>query len=232
MKTKILMLTICILLLLPALTIGHMDVKVKKDAIHGEKNMRVYEHYENPYLTTDEWLPITDNQWFGQSFTVGAVGPNEAHYLRSFKVWLMRPGTASGNISLKIYRTDLSGNPIGVALCTGSFNGTTEFPVAWEKKFFEIIVNPMIQLQKNTQYAFMFQGDSAEEFWLWHDISAAPLPGEPGYPWPWYPGGAFLFTGNEGATYAQFPDQPIFFEEYGSNTWIATQIISFQVKTR
>jgi len=100
----------------------------------------------------------------GQTFTVGATGPNVNFTITSIRLKLYRfplssAGATPGTVYVKIYATDINGKPTGNVLASGSTDGNTlrEGMDDREGGAWRDISVSEYTLLANTKYAFMVE---------------------------------------------------------------------------
>lgn len=167
-------------------------------------SVALYEHYDE----NDDGSSFTyAANWRAQSFTIGNVGLNETHDIRSVSLKLCRSGVGlptPGTVTVSITTVDGDGKPTGDDLATGTTDGNT-LPVTPTTEWRNIILTAYT-LVANTQYAIVVRapdGDT-DNYLIWRMGS------------PTYTGGTFLYSTNSGSSWSANSEYDRMFREYGA----------------
>jgi len=158
----------------------------------------LYEYY-NTGGDAPAW--IGGNVWAAQTFT-----PGTAHTITSVKLLLSKLGNP-GTVTVGIRATDVSGDPTGTDLCSGTTDSSTLL-IGPNYQWREITLGSGYNLSAGTQYAIVVRAANNITLfrhlnWL-QDISS-----------PSYAGGRAETSTNGGSSWTSYINRDLMFEEWG-----------------
>lgn len=161
----------------------------------------LYEYYNT---ADDNYAAVAGNVWRAQTFTVGTVGPNEAHYVTSVKLKIYRYGQP-GTSRISIRATDGNGKPTGSDLCYKEFDGNS---IPTGATWVEFTFDSPALLSASTTYAIVTSVPNGVEKvnelrWM-RDTTGST-----------YAGGMFYYSTNYGGDWIPVDGSDLMFEEYG-----------------
>jgi len=163
---------------------------------------------------------------FGQSFTVGNVGTNEAQYLTNIKVKGARFGSP-GTLTMSVTAVDGFGHPTGNVLASAIVNGDTITTTTTGEEIDFVFSTPTI-ITAATTYAFYIEaltGDASNFLFLRY---ADDLKGG----FTAYAGGDELYSGDGGATWSDDANDSVWFKQYGDKIVFPQETFISGYKTR
>lgn len=163
-------------------------------------------------LTRLEWYTTGETSnyimhglnWIAQSFTIGAVGPNQEARLTQLRLKLWRIGSP-GTLTLSIKNVDGAQKPTGADLSTGTIDGNSVTPAS-PGQWYDIPMTAF-DMQPGTMYAIVgrcLAGDAANAVYWRYDFVAAT-----------YPGGRSIYSNNGGVTWTFHTITDCMFEVWG-----------------
>jgi len=171
---------------------------------------KLYEYYTGRTSVAS----VADNDYAGQTFTIGAVGDNELHRLT--KLILNLSKWAADGITIGTAYVDISetsgGLPSDSVLATVSFDGDAELDVhpANKEITFNFTDGPL--LRPNIKYAWYVRAPNTVASWVEVEIYMSAIPP------PTYPGGSFVGTTDGGGSWSANTGWDCWFKEYGFQT--------------
>ena len=167
----------------------------------------IYEYYN--VNDTSSLTVYGTNFFIGQTFTVGTVGENISHVLKTCKLKLSKlVSDETGQLDIEIYATDINGLPVGESLSIGNVQ-YTEIPFNSDGTWMDISMTDYT-LQPNTQYAIILKYlegisfPSKKAYWR-RDITIYS-----------YIGGNTIYTTNGGSSWLKLDYQDLMFEIWGT----------------
>ena len=173
-----------------------------------DKEIVKYERYEE---LKSQWFSICGNYWAGQIFTVGATGPDEAHYIDNISLYMSSVGQPDGLVTLVITETKekylglpIEWIPYGKELTRATLD-IEDVPDVW----FDWVSFDLtdVVLQPNGIYAMILFAPNANDtaFIRWERVHDDGT----------YPGGHAVASQDGGLSWGTVPDSDYAFIEYG-----------------
>ena len=159
--------------------------------------------------------------WYGQTFTIGAVGTDVSQIAYSVKLKLAKVNSPTGNLTAAI-RATTSDLPTGSNLCSGTKDVAT---LTTTPTWYEITLGTGTLLLPATKYAIVVYCPTADgaNAPLWRQVTAGG-----------YTGGSTVNSSNSGSTWSASPTQDMVFEIWSNSEGPSPSgsIFPFQAVTR
>jgi len=180
---------------------------------------QLFENYTFNSVNLDQSI-YGPNNYSAQTFTIGTVGVNKKFTISNIVAWFKREGNP-GECVAEIYLTNISGEPVGNILSSGTFDGNSS-AISWGGNYKPNIIMSPFKVSKDTQYILVIRAPNGSIGNVLH------CGGKVGSD---YTGGEALDTNNNGSSWIHFNTSDFYFKIYGTLVPTSLEVTSSELYT-